>query len=75
MTRCTPHYPARRWQRCRVELALSVEVRTLWFDQGTLHWVPVIVKPYRTGPGRGRGGIFFPRCYRRGLPDHRGWRW
>lgn len=74
MTRCSPHYPAWRWQRCRVLLSLSVKVCILVHYRGTLHWVPVIVKPYRTGPGRGRGGIYFPRCYRRGLPFHKGWR-
>lgn len=71
MTRCSPHYPAWRWQHCRVELPVSVGIRILVHYGDTLHWVPVIVKPYRYG----RGGICFPPCYRRGVPFRRRWRW
>ena len=71
-THCSPHYPARRWQHCRMFLPVSVGVRVRFCDEPN-RWVPLIVTPYLHGTGCRK--IFFPRCYRRGLPLLKGWRW
>lgn len=75
MTHCTPHYPVRRWDHCCSLLPASAGVRVLVAGGGArLHWYPLHCSPY-VRDFRGRGLVFFPRCYRRGVPNHRGWRW
>lgn len=69
MTRCSPHYPSRRWTQCSMELPASAGVRILIRDRvRVMRWESLTSCPYRFRPGH--NDIYFPRWLRRDKQPH-----